>query len=264
MPTTFAPAVVVPRPVGAPAAPLTPATRTTPLDARALQGRLAAFRAAAYARGEVPCDDGAMPIWPVGIQQPAADFLRDLVVREKAAAAVETGLGLGLSALAIAEGLLMGPRGGEARHVVLDPMPHLVKGAGLRVLRDSGAGAIVEHQARDSTVGLPALLESGERFDFAYVDGAHWFEYVFIDLFNALRLVRPGGLVVVDDHWMPAVQTALAFFHANHGARLELFDPAGPGARFVGVRAPEAPVERAWDHFAPFPPDALPPYAWRR
>lgn len=47
--------------------------------------------------------------------------------------------------------------------------------------------------------------------DFAYVDGAHSYEYVMLDSINVLLRMRPGGLVVWDDylHYWPGLIRAL-------------------------------------------------------
>jgi precorrin-6B methylase 2 len=47
--------------------------------------------------------------------------------------------------------------------------------------------------------------------DFAYIDGAHSYDYVLSDSINVLQRVRPGGVVVWDDyrHFFPVLIRAL-------------------------------------------------------
>jgi hypothetical protein len=47
--------------------------------------------------------------------------------------------------------------------------------------------------------------------DFAFIDGAHSYEYVMLDSLNVLLRMRPGGLVVWDDylHYFPGLIRAL-------------------------------------------------------
>jgi hypothetical protein len=47
--------------------------------------------------------------------------------------------------------------------------------------------------------------------DFAFIDGAHNYEYVIVDSVNVLLRMRPGGLVVWDDyqHFFPGLIRAL-------------------------------------------------------
>ena len=203
------------------------------------------------------------PLWPVGMTEPAGDFLRDLVVREQAASTVEVGLGLGLSSLAIVEGLLAVGRE-DARHVTIDPGQDWCDRAGVRTVAESGAETIVTIVEKPSAVALGQLADQQSRFDVAFIDGAHWFDAVLVDLCLARKIVKPGGLLILDDHWMPSVQAVLAFAVTNLGFELEMFDPAGPGKRLVAIRNTDAPDRRAWDHFAPFSRADLPPYPWRK
>ncbi len=72
------------------------------------------------------------------------EALRDRVVHEGAAKTVEIGLGYGLSALFVCEGLLANV-GGAARHVAVDPAQATrFADCGLQVLADAGLAQLVE------------------------------------------------------------------------------------------------------------------------
>ncbi len=243
--------------------PSQPSQGPTRDNLEALASKIAAHREQIYAAGEVLDEVGrGVPIWPAGVIKPAADALRDLVTREKATRTVEVGLGVGLSSMAIVEGLA---RQGNpaAAHLTIDPGQAWCDRAGIRALRESGADQLAQVCEQDSALALPALAAAGEVFDLAFIDGAHLFDQVIVDLFFAMRIVKPGGLIVMDDHWMPSVQTVLAFAVTNWGVTLELFDPEGPAKRLVAFRNAGADKSRAWDHFRPFSRADLPPYPWR-
>ena len=55
--------------------------------------------------------------------------------------------------------------------------------------------------------------------DAAFVDGSHVFHNVFVDLYYLQMIVRPGGLIVLDDYWWPGVATAARYFETNLGWR---------------------------------------------
>ena len=57
-------------------------------------------------------------------------------------------------------------------------------------------------------MALPRLVAKGVTADAAFVDGSHRFHEVFVDLYFLRKIVRPGGLIVLDDHWWPSVRTA--------------------------------------------------------
>jgi hypothetical protein len=106
--------------------------------------------------------------------------------------------------------------------VAIDPFQATrFSGCGLQFLEDAGVSGLVEHRAERSEVALPRLLGEGRTFDLAFVDGDHRFDGVFVDLFYLGRLVRPGGVVFLDDYQLPAVERAASFFLANLCWKLE-------------------------------------------
>ena len=219
---------------------------------------------AIYARGSVDDDDGnAVSLRPHSIERAQGEALRDLAIAEGAERTIEVGLALGISALFLCQALL--PRGG--RHMAIDPFQtESWNGAGLRTLRDAGVEGLVEVIEEESQLALPRLVAESREFDLAFVDGDHRFEGVFLDLYFMSRLVRPGGLVVVDDMWMPAVRTAVAYVEKNLGATLQpealpnAFRwrkrplsrgvPSGTGDIAV-LRLPRERPALRWDEFVP-------------
>lgn len=219
-----------------------------------LAQKIAEHRASLYRRGKVPGMDGReFDAFPAGMTQRPGELLRELVVGLKARATIETGLALGLSTLYMLEGLAE-CGGVAARHTAIDPFQKSDWGsAGVRAVRDAGAESMVRVIEQDSLLALPALCAAGERFDFALVDGGHHFEVALMDVVYMLRLVRPGGLIVVDDLWMPAIKAAVSYATSNLGAERvseARWDPAA-AKRFAVLRVP-ARHPRAWDHFVPF------------
>ena len=234
----------------------------TGADPRALRAHIEA----AYSRGAVPALEGdPISLAPHSLDQHAGEALRDLAIAEAAEHTTEVGLALGTSALFICEAVL--PRRG--RHLAIDPFQRESwKGAGLRTLRDAGVEELVEVVEEESQLALPRLVAEGRRFDFAFIDGDHRFEGVFVDLYFMTRLVEPGGLVVVDDMWMPSVRTAVAYVERNLDVTLEpdalpngfrwrrrplkRGPPGGRGDMAV-LRLPSEPAKPGWDAFvAPY------------
>jgi predicted O-methyltransferase YrrM len=119
------------------------------------------------------------------------------------------------------------------------------------VIDEAGLGDIVEIHEQDSKVGLAKLLEQNRRFDLAFVDGDHRFEGVFIDLVFFNLLVRPGGIVIVDDLYLPAVARASRFATTNLGWTSEQTEIGGEGGMAV-FRTPMVPPIREWDQYIDF------------
>jgi predicted O-methyltransferase YrrM len=229
-----------------------------------LQVELERFVDESYLNGRVPDAGGkAVELAPHSIERAQGEALRDLAIAEGAERTIEVGLALGMSALFLCQAVL--PRGG--RHVAIDPFQaESWNGAGLRTLKEAGVEEHVEVIEEESQLALPRLVAEGREFDLAFVDGDHRFEGVFLDLYFMTRLVKRGGLVVVDDMWMPAVRTAVAYVEKNLGATLEpdalpnAFRwrsrplsrgvPSGAGDTAVLRLPTERPAPR-WDEFVP-------------
>jgi predicted O-methyltransferase YrrM len=188
----------------------------------------------------------------VSVTPAEAEALRGWVEREGATRTIEIGLGYGVSALAVCEGLVR--NGGDgARHVLVDPFQETrFAGRGLRRLEDAGLAHLVELHPEESQLVLPRLVTEGRRFDLAFVDGNHRFDAVFLDLVYLGRLVRGGGIVFLDDYQLPAVARAVSFCTTNLGWTVEEVSPPDELHQWAVTRTPAAPPERRFDHFVDF------------
>jgi predicted O-methyltransferase YrrM len=188
---------------------------------------------------------------PVAVAAAEGAALREWVSRERATQTIEIGLGYGISALFVCEGLLESG-GPDARHVVLDPYQARLGNCGLQVLEEAGLVPLVEHHAEESQLALPRLLGEGRRFDLAFVDGNHRFDGVFLDLVYLGRLLRRGAVVFLDDYQLPAVARAASFCLRNLGWTLEEVSPADALHQWAVLRTAIAPDERPFDFYVEF------------
>ena len=170
--------------------------------------RLAAYLDEAYRRGNVRTPGGgSIGLAPHSIEREQGEAMRELAVAEGAERTIEVGLALGMSALFLCQAVIV--HGGS--HVAIDPFQEASwKLAGVTALADAGVRELVEVLEEESQIALPRLVAEGREFDFAFIDGDHRFESVLLDLYYMTRLVRPRGLIVVDDMWMPSIRTAVA------------------------------------------------------
>jgi predicted O-methyltransferase YrrM len=83
--------------------------------------------------------------------------------------------------------------------------------------------------------------------DAAFVDGSHRFHEVFVDLYFLRKLVRPGGLIILDDAEWPSVAAALRYFDLNLGWR-----PVSIAGRLTARRIPDEPFEPNFTEFKAF------------
>ena len=179
---------------------------------------------------------------------PAADgnILRDLLTAERARVVIEIGLAYGSSALAIGEALCLNGSA-DVSHVVIDPFQTTAyDNVGRDALAAAGLADWTTFIGEASSIALARLLADGFVADAAFVDGSHRFHEVFVDLYFLRRLVRPGGLVVLDDASWPSVAAALRYFDQNLGWR-----PVDIGGRLTARRLPDEPFEPAFTDFKP-------------
>ena len=197
-------------------------------------------------------DGSVHRLFPLAIGAAEGAALREWVVGEGATRTIEIGLGYGISALFICEGLL---RGGDpaARHVVVDPYQATrLANCGLQVLEEAGMLSLVEHHAQESQIALPVFLGEGRRFDLAFVDGNHRFDGVFLDLVYLGRLLHPGAIVLVDDYQLPAVARAASFCLTNLGWSLEAVSPVDALHQWAVLRTSALPDTRPFDYYVEF------------
>ena len=183
----------------------------------------------------------------VALPRHECDTLRDALIAEHANVVIEVGLAYGSSALAIGEALLRGARAGIS-HVVIDPYQESsYANAGWDAMRAAGLAASSLLISEPSSIALPRLTSEGFTADAAFIDGSHRFHEVFVDLYYMRKLVRPGGLIILDDVAWPSVAAALRYYDVNLGWRREPLE-----GRLEARRLPEELVEPSFTDFTPF------------
>jgi predicted O-methyltransferase YrrM len=198
--------------------------------------------------------DGTLhDLFPVAASAAEGEALQGWVLREGATQTIEIGLGYGISTLHLCEGLLGNASEATARHVAIDPyQARRFSDCGLQFLDEAGVAELVEHHAEESQIALPRLLGEGRSFDFAFVDGNHRFDGVFVDLYYLGRLVLPGGIIFLDDYQLPGVARAASFFVSNLGWTLEEVSAADDLHQWAVLRTSAIPDTRPFDHFVDF------------
>lgn len=219
----------------------------SPRQTRQVIDRLVSERVA------VARSDGSVhTLFPISVTASEGQALLEWVRRERATRTIETGLGYGISALFICEGLLANGDA-AARHVVVDPYQTTrFAGCGLQFLDEAGVAELVEYHPEGSEIVLPRLLSEGRTFDLAFVDGNHRFDGVFLDLVYLGRLVRSGGIIFVDDYELPSVRRAVSFCTTNLGWTIEERSTADDLHHWAAVRTAKIAPQRSFDHYVDF------------
>ena len=175
------------------------------------------------------------------------DILRDMLVAHGARVVIEVGLAYGSSALAIGEALCASGDP-DVSHIVIDPFQaSAYDNVGWDVMNAAGLAAQTTLVGEASSVALAHLTSVRFTADAAFVDGSHRFHEVFVDLYFLRKLIRPGGLIILDDAAWPSVATALRYFDVNLG-----WQPVSIAGRLTARRLPDEFVEPAFTEFKPF------------
>jgi predicted O-methyltransferase YrrM len=138
------------------------------------------------------CDNGAR-MYEGGASVEEALYLRNIARVTEAKAIVEIGFNVGFSSIAFLES------GPDVTVVSFE----LDRRHGVELAKqfvDERYPGRHELIIGNSVATVPAYAESNAgTFDLAFVDGGHEYEIATADIRNTCRLVRPGGIVVVDD-----------------------------------------------------------------
>jgi len=141
--------------------------------------------------------------------------LANLLRTYKPARTLEIGLGCGASALAFAHAHRVIGAGAERVHVAIDPFQADLDDAGIVQIENDGLSPYFRLIREPSYLALPKLLRDGETFDMVYIDGNHYFDHVFIDVFYTSRLLVEGGIVLFDDSAKQEVKKVITFVRRN-------------------------------------------------
>ncbi|WP_439883015.1 class I SAM-dependent methyltransferase [Pontibacter sp. MBLB2868] len=135
-------------------------------------------------------------------------FIEKLVRENGFVRTIEVGCANGISSLFICSAL----PSENGHHTIIDPFQSTDwKSIGITQLRNAGVGnfSLIEEV---SEIALPKLLIQGAKFDFAFIDGWHTFDHTLLDIFYMNKLLKVGGIMVIDDVSMPGVEKAVNYF----------------------------------------------------
>lgn len=139
-------------------------------------------------------------------------FLSSLIEKFKSLRSVEIGCAMGLSALTICEALSKNDSV-NSMHIIIDPFQSTDwKNIGIKNLREEGFSNFRLFEEPSEYV-LPKLAEQNTKIDFAFIDGWHTFDHTLIDFFYLSRILKIGGVIVIDDTGMSAINKVVRFIH---------------------------------------------------
>ncbi|MBC6419493.1 MAG: class I SAM-dependent methyltransferase [Prochloron sp. SP5CPC1] len=147
--------------------------------------------------------------------------IREILRELKPIRTLEIGLAHGASALIILSTLReISPNG--FLHTAIDPHQTTVwGGSSIRVINDEGYSENFRFYEDYSAIVLANLVKEKEKFYFAYVDGSHLFENVFLDFYYTSILLNKGSIVLFDDCTDRNVAKVIKFINKNYSDILQ-------------------------------------------
>lgn len=149
------------------------------------------------------------------ISEQEGNALQSIIKELKPKISVEIGLAYGVSALYICDAMKQANHS-NFRHIVIDPQQSKEwRSIGYSNLKKAGFERNATFYEQSSHLVLPRLEEEGLSIDFAFIDGWHTFDYAMLDFFYLDRMLKVGGVIVLDDVWMPGVKKVARYILAN-------------------------------------------------
>lgn len=137
------------------------------------------------------------------VSKDEAHTLAALISQYKCKKSFETGVANGISTLAMTEAIT----NNHGHHYGIDPCQYTEhQGVALTLLEEHALLSNFTLCEGPAHLEIPKLIESGEQFDFGFIDGMHKFDYKFVDFFLADKLIKVGGLLAFHDVVLPSTK----------------------------------------------------------
>jgi len=169
--------------------------------------------------------------FPTAISEESGAILYDFIRDRGLHNTIEVGMAYGLSTLYICEAHNVC---GCGHHVSIDPYQEkYYKSIGRLNIQRAGLEKYSTVYIAPSHSVLPKLISSDERFDLAFIDGSHLFDYALVDFFYIDMLLKQEGYVVLDDMWLPQIRKLASFILKNRAYKaVPVTSRLGLGARW--------------------------------
>jgi predicted O-methyltransferase YrrM len=147
------------------------------------------------------------------------DLCRELKPKKTA----EIGLAYGFSTIYILAAL---HENGAGLHFAIDPCQSSdFHDIGLCQPAKVGMSSAFRFIPERSVPAFVDLIRSGDFFEFIFIDGSHHFDDALADFMLSSEVCLPGGCIVFDDMWLPAIQRAVSFVRTNRADFAEMPTP---------------------------------------
>lgn len=183
---------------------------------------------------------------PTRISQQVGMWIYQTYCRLSPKQSLEVGLAYGFSTIYILAAI---DQIGAGRHISIDPFQtsswHRVGAYQAKHLNMERSFELLQEF---SATALARFAAQGTQFEFIFIDGSHRFDDVLVDFTLAADLCPVGGNIILDDMWMPSIQTLASWIRLDRKDFREVPTPFTAIVHFERI----AKDDRNWDHFVPF------------
>jgi predicted O-methyltransferase YrrM len=209
-----------------------------------------------FATNSVRNKDGEIVKFHSAITPREGFHLFDLILQNGFSRILEVGMAYGTSALYMAQALANNNLQGS-KLTSIDPFQS-TQWSSIGILNIERAGLSKFHHLveESSHIAMPRLLaeiESNQsaKFDMIFIDGMHLFDYTLVDIFYAFKMLRIGGVIVVDDIRHAGVKKAISYITLNYQDSLILLGNT-PCSRTAATFIKADDDKRPWDYHTEF------------
>jgi predicted O-methyltransferase YrrM len=142
------------------------------------------------------------------ISRQEGELIYDFLKKNKIKKTLEVGFAYGCSAAYIISAT-------KSKHIAIDPKPDHYGNLGRRNMKELGLQKYLDLKEGYAHDVLPNLLENELELDFAFIDGGHKFDEIFIDFYYIDLLLKQGGYVLFHDGWLRSTQHVISWVKNN-------------------------------------------------
>jgi predicted O-methyltransferase YrrM len=180
----------------------------------------------------------------LAVSEKRGEFIYKLAKKEHFKSTLEVGFGLGVSAAYIMSAT-------QTKHIAIDPFARA--GTDSKVGRENIKKLglqknLILYEDYSHNV-LPKLATNGLILDFAFIDGDHKFDNIFVDFYYIDLMLKKNGLILFDDANMRTTQLVASFVLKNKKNYILLENPY---KNFILLQKVDIKDERPWYHFEEF------------
>lgn len=154
------------------------------------------------------------------VKKAAGEFIYNLIKKNKLKKTIESGFGLGVSAAYIISAT-------RSKHIVIDPFykTEWDSSIAMKNIKKLGFTNFLIYHNNYSYNILPQLYKKGLKLDFAFIDGDHKYDSIFVDYFYMDLMLKNKGFILFDDAWMRTTQLVVSFIRTNKSNYKEIKTP---------------------------------------